>query len=62
MALLKAHAIENPAYIVACNRVGKDPNVSYSGDSMIIDYNGKILAHEKYNEAILYEILDKMLK
>ena len=62
MALLKARAIENQAYIVACNRVGKDPNVSYSGDSMIIDYNGRILAHEEYNEAILYEILDKMLK
>jgi omega-amidase len=59
MALLKARAIENQAYIVACNRVGKDPNVSYSGDSMIIDYNGRILAHEEYNEAILYEILDK---
>ncbi len=58
-ALLKARAIENQAFVIACNRVGKDPNVSYSGDSMIIDYNGDILAHEEYKEAILTATLNK---
>ncbi|MED7788480.1 amidohydrolase [Francisella sp. 19X1-34] len=57
--LLKARAIENQAFVIACNRVGKDPNVSYSGDSMIINYNGDILAHQEYQEAILTATLNK---
>jgi omega-amidase len=59
MALLKARAIENQAYVIACNRVGKDPNLSYAGDSMIIDYNGVVLAHKDFDETILYAGLNK---
>ncbi|QIV96343.1 putative amidohydrolase [Allofrancisella inopinata] len=58
-ALLKARAIENQAYVVACNRVGKDPSFSYAGDSMIIDYNGKILAQNEYEETVLIAELNK---
>ena len=43
--LLTARAIENQAYVAACNRVGTDGNdVEYSGDSMIIDPLGYALA------------------
>lgn len=42
--LLRARAIENIACVVGVNRVGSDPNVSYSGQSQIIDPHGKILA------------------
>lgn len=59
MALLKARAIENQAFVVACNRVGRDPNLNYSGDSMIIDYNGDILDHKEFDEAVLEATLDK---
>ncbi|MFT4694576.1 MAG: omega-amidase [Francisella sp.] len=59
MALLKARAIENQAFVVACNRVGQNPNVSYAGDSMIIDYNGVVIAHKDFDETILYADLDK---
>ncbi|KEI34638.1 omega amidase [Francisella sp. W12-1067] len=58
-ALLKARAIENQAYVVACNRVGKDPNFSYAGDSMIVDYNGGILAYQEYKETVLIAELNK---
>lgn len=58
-ALLKARAIENQVYVIACNRVGNDPSLSYAGDSMIINYNGDILVHEEFDEAILTAILDK---
>lgn len=45
LALLTARAIENQAYVVACNRVGSDPNVpSYPGRSIVIDPRGKIIA------------------
>ncbi len=40
-ALLQARAIENLCYVVAVNRIGVDGNnVDYSGDSVVIDYNG----------------------
>jgi omega-amidase len=43
-ALLKARAIENQAYVVAVNRVGKDGNgFDYSGHSGVIDPTGKTL-------------------
>ena len=42
--LLRARAIENQAWVVAANRTGTDPNVEYSGDSMIIDPFGEIVA------------------
>ncbi|MCE1157189.1 MAG: hypothetical protein LWX23_07705 [Spirochaetia bacterium] len=34
-SLLRARAIENLAYVVGVNRVGKDPALSYSGDSAV---------------------------
>lgn len=44
MALLRARAIENQAYVVGCNRVGVGGGLEYSGDSMIIDPLGAVLA------------------
>lgn len=43
-ALLISRAIENQAYVVAVNRVGRDPHLHYSGGSMIISPKGEILA------------------
>lgn len=49
--LLPARAIENQCYVVACNRVGVDGNgVNYTGDSQIIDPQGKIIALANPNE------------
>ncbi len=49
--LLPARAIENQCYVAACNRVGKDGNgVNYTGDSQIIDPQGKIIALANPNE------------
>src|SRR5207248_5294148 len=42
--LLQARAIENQAYVVGVNRIGKDPHYTYSGRSLIIDPHGEILA------------------
>lgn len=44
MALLRARAIENQAYVVGVNRVGRDPNVLYPGRSQVIDYKGVVIA------------------
>ena len=42
--LLRARAIENQAYVVGVNRIGADPNVAYSGDSLIVGPRGEVLA------------------
>ena len=45
LTLLKARAIENQCYVAGSNRIGTDgAGISYSGDSMIIDPKGKIIA------------------
>ena len=42
--LLEARAIENQVYVIGVNRIGTDGNgVYYSGDSSIIDPQGKVL-------------------
>lgn len=45
--LLKARAVENLSYVVGVNRVGNDKVCHYNGHSVILDYNGKVLATAK---------------
>jgi len=42
--LAKARAIENQSYVIASNRVGKDDDLWFCGNSAIIDPRGVILA------------------
>ncbi len=41
--LVKARAIENQLFVIACNRVGSD-ELEYRGGSMIVSPKGKVLA------------------
>ncbi|WP_226534487.1 carbon-nitrogen family hydrolase [Fictibacillus halophilus] len=52
-ALLIARAIENQCYVVACNRVGSDPNNTFAGQSMIIDPWGDIVAEASVTEEVI---------
>ena len=58
VALLKARAIENQAYVVGVNRCGKDPKLAYSGRSLIIDPKGEVLADGGSDEGIIQAELD----
>jgi omega-amidase len=42
--LLRARAIENLAYVVGVNRIGTDPQFSYTGGTAILDPQGALLA------------------
>ena len=58
--LLQARAIENQCYVAGVNRVGKDGNdISYSGESMVIDPMGEALYHKKDVEDVFTVTLDK---
>lgn len=56
-ALLIARAIENQCFVVACNRVGEDPDNAFGGHSMVIDPWGEVLAEGGTTEQILYSTI-----
>ena len=58
MALLKARAIENQAYVAAVNRCGRDPNIEYSGRSQIVSPWGEVLADADGEERVIHAELD----
>ncbi len=41
--LLRARAIENQCYMAGVNRIGRDPEFNYAGDSALIDFCGRTL-------------------
>jgi predicted amidohydrolase len=50
--LLIARAIENQAYVVGINRIGKDgPGNAYDGDSQVVDARGNVIAKAPKGEA-----------
>jgi len=52
--LLKARAIENQCYVAAANRIGIDGNgLAHGGDSMLIDFKGKVIANAHDFEKLL---------
>ncbi|OLN23668.1 carbon-nitrogen hydrolase [Domibacillus antri] len=56
--LLTARAIENQAYVIACNRSGSDPANKFAGHSMIIGPWGEILAEAGEEEELLVGEID----
>jgi len=56
--LLKARAIENQCYVVACNRVGTDTNNEFGGMSMVVDPLGEIVAEGGSEEKIVLAEID----
>jgi predicted amidohydrolase len=59
--LLKARAIENQAFVVACNRVGESGKWSFFGHSAIYDPSGELLAGAAEDETLVTSSLDMEL-
>ena len=53
ITLLRARAIENQCYIAGVNRTGHARTFTYSGDSMIIDPFGKVIADAGDGEKLI---------
>ncbi len=59
-SLLAARAIENVSYAVGVNGIGKDGNdISYSGDSSVIDFEGQALLKMNSEHSVSTVVLDK---
>ncbi|WP_181350232.1 carbon-nitrogen family hydrolase [Thalassobacillus sp. CUG 92003] len=52
-SLLISRAIENQCFVVACNRVGSDPNNQFGGHSLIIDPWGNVIAEGDETEQLV---------
>jgi predicted amidohydrolase len=57
-SLLRARAIENQAFVVGINRVGKGGALEYSGDSRIFDPMGNRIASASEQETMLLGDVD----
>lgn len=59
--LLKARSIENQAYTIGVNIVGKDGNdIEYNGGSYLFNYNGEVLVDCESASAIHSGVMDKI--
>ncbi len=56
--LLQARAIENQAYVLGVNRVGRDPFYTYPGRSLVADPQGEIVADAGDQEGWISAALD----
>ena len=56
--LLRARAIENQIYVIACNRVGVSEDTHFCGHSCIIDPWGEVVAEAGEDEELLTAEID----
>lgn len=56
--LLRARAIENQCYVIACNRVGSSKGVNFCGASAVIDPWGEALVEAGESETLLTVTFD----
>ncbi len=56
--LARARAVENQVFVVACNRCGKDPDLVYGGQSLIVSPWGEILTNPGQGEAVTTAEMD----
>jgi omega-amidase len=54
-SLLITRAIENQCFVIACNRVGSDPNNEFAGHSLIINPWGEVIAEGKDEEELIIQ-------
>lgn len=55
---LRVQAFQNSVAIAMCNRVGKEDQMTFSGESIVIDANGKTIKQVDDTEQIFYVDLD----
>lgn len=58
LRLLQARAIENQAFVLGVNRIGRDPFYEYPGRSVLVNADGEILADGQGEETVISGVLD----
>ena len=55
---LRVQAFHNSTAVAMCNRVGKEGEMDFSGESIVVDANGDVIAKADDTEGILYAEVD----
>ena len=55
---IRVQAFQNSVNIAMCNRVGKENNMEFSGESVVSDYNGNVTAAAGESEELLIADVD----
>ncbi len=55
---LRVQAMQSSVYIAMCNRVGKEDQITFIGQSIVIDPDGNIVVKANMDEQILYAEVD----
>lgn len=58
---LRIQALHSGVFLAMCNRVGQEGEMDFSGESIVIDPNGEVLAKADDKEQILYVDIDTQL-
>ena len=56
--LVRARAIENQCWVIACNEIGVQGDVVLGGNSQVVNPQGEVVAKAGSNECILYAEVD----
>ncbi|MBQ0064560.1 MAG: carbon-nitrogen hydrolase family protein [Firmicutes bacterium] len=51
---IRIQAFQNSSYIVMCNRIGKEGNMDFSGETIVVDPNGKVILKVDDQEGLYY--------
>ena len=55
---LRVQAFQNSVMVAMCNRVGREGEMDFSGESIVVDANGNVVAKAGDQEQILYADID----
>ena len=55
---LRVQAFQNSVMVAMCNRVGHEGDMDFSGESIVVDANGNVIAKAGDQEQILYADID----
>lgn len=55
---LRVQAFQNSVILAMCNRIGTEGNMCFSGESIVVDAKGEVLAKADDTEQILYVDID----
>ena len=55
---LRIQAFQNSVMVAMCNRVGREGDMDFAGESIVVDANGNVAARAGDQEQILYADID----